>query len=349
MALPLPTSPQEGVQPVQATAQAAQEGDRFLPLDGWRGLSILFVLACHLLPLGPKSLRLNEAAGIAGMSLFFPLSGFLITTILLRKPEVRNFLIRRLCRILPLAWGYVFIVFLVLGASREAWIAHLLFTSNYQESTQVYANAHLWSLCVEVQFYLAVAVLVAIAGRRGLYVLPLFSLAVTGMRIWAGATSSGHTHLRVDEILVGACLALALRKDAGWLGRAVQWPLRHVNPLVFVALWPLTCWPLFEPAMYLRPYLAGLMIGSTLAQPEAWLSRRLVNPVLSYLSQISYALYVLHPITAHGWMSTGSPLVRYLLKRPVSFALTFGLAHLSTFQWEARWNRLGRRWTSGQA
>ncbi|MGB1648440.1 MAG: acyltransferase family protein [Cycloclasticus sp.] len=48
----------------------------FHVLDGWRGLSILFVLATHLLPMGPKVLRLNETSGPIGMALFFTLSGF---------------------------------------------------------------------------------------------------------------------------------------------------------------------------------------------------------------------------------------------------------------------------------
>jgi peptidoglycan/LPS O-acetylase OafA/YrhL len=46
-------------------------------MDGWRGLSILFVLATHLLPLGPKVLRLNETFGPIGMALFFYTVGIL--------------------------------------------------------------------------------------------------------------------------------------------------------------------------------------------------------------------------------------------------------------------------------
>src|SRR5689334_16088961 len=72
-------------------------------LDGWRGISILCVLATHMLPLGPYGWG-NAFVGIAGMSLFFTLSGFLITSTLLEKDDVRSFFIRRACRILPLAF-----------------------------------------------------------------------------------------------------------------------------------------------------------------------------------------------------------------------------------------------------
>jgi peptidoglycan/LPS O-acetylase OafA/YrhL len=56
-------------------------------LDGLRAISILLVLAAHMLPLGPKVLRLNETAGPMGMSLFFALSGFLITSGLRENAE----------------------------------------------------------------------------------------------------------------------------------------------------------------------------------------------------------------------------------------------------------------------
>lgn len=62
-------------------------------LDGWRGISILIVLASYMLPLGRKHLRANGAAGVFGMILFFALSGFLITSTMIHDPSVRNFLI----------------------------------------------------------------------------------------------------------------------------------------------------------------------------------------------------------------------------------------------------------------
>ena len=85
--------------------------DRLPVLDGLRAISILLVLAAHMLPLGPKVLRLNETAGPMGMSLFFALSGFLIVSGLRHNADVPEFLIKRLSKILPLAYGYTFLVF----------------------------------------------------------------------------------------------------------------------------------------------------------------------------------------------------------------------------------------------
>ncbi|RZA12642.1 MAG: acyltransferase, partial [Proteobacteria bacterium] len=68
-----------------APVKADKPVNRLEILDGWRGLSILFVMASHMLPLGPKVWELNVAAGSIGMSLFFTLSGFLITSTLQRN------------------------------------------------------------------------------------------------------------------------------------------------------------------------------------------------------------------------------------------------------------------------
>ena len=68
--------------------RAVGSSARLSVLDGLRGISILLVLGSHTVPLGPKLLRLNDAAGAMGMSLFFALSGFLITSTLLHNADL---------------------------------------------------------------------------------------------------------------------------------------------------------------------------------------------------------------------------------------------------------------------
>jgi peptidoglycan/LPS O-acetylase OafA/YrhL len=98
------------------------------------------------------------------------------------------------------------------------------------------------------------------------------------------------------------------------------------------------------PLQYFRPYATGVLLLASLhygaVHPETLLASR----PMRYIATISYALYVIHPATAHGWMSQGSSTTKYLLKRPISFALTFVLAHISTFYWESRWQSAARRW-----
>lgn len=327
------------VMPQRSDAPAGAGHQRLAQLDGWRGISIACVLASHLLPLGPKAWQLNEAAGLLGMNLFFTLSGFLIVSFLLKKPDVRSFAYRRLFRIVPLAWLYLIVVLTALHAPFDAWRANLLFSANYEDGSLGYITGHMWSLCVEIHFYVLVGVLVKVFGVRGLWVLPPLMLAITCTRIAFEAPVNIRTHLRMDDVLAGACLALVAHSARGLTWRA----LGRINPFIYAALLCACSLPAFDAGLYVRPYLAGLLVGSTLAQPEAFLSRHLINPVLAYLAKISYAVYVIHPAAAHGWLSEGPKLTMYLFKRPLTFLITFGLAHLSTKYYEEKWIALGRR------
>ena len=95
---------------------------------------------------------------------------------------------------------------------------------------------------------------------------------------------------------------------------------------------------------YLRPYATGLFLAVILCHKDTLVANLLVTRPMRYIATISYALYVIHPLTVHGWFNQGTVFERYLLKRPISFFLTFAAAHLSTFYWESYWMRTGRNW-----
>ena len=303
-------------------------------LDGLRAISILLVLACHLLPLGPKTWETNATAGAMGMSLFFALSGFLITSGLIRNPNAYEFLARRLAKILPLAYLYTAIVFLGFTFNPKALLWSDLFLVNYlQEYSIVGWNGHLWSLCVEIHFYLAIAFAVFVIGPRALWLVFPACLAVTLMRINAGETFPAATHLRVDDILSGACVALLV-------GYNTKLKAIRVPPEAMVAgalLLAILSSPFSSWLQYGRPYATGLLLLASLnygmTHPQTVLGSRPAR----YIATISYALYVVHPATAQGWLGEGGAVVKYLLKRPLSFALSFAIAHCSTFYWERPW------------
>jgi peptidoglycan/LPS O-acetylase OafA/YrhL len=325
-------------------AATASSGRSHIPqLDGWRGLSIVLVLMTHLLPLGPAWLKLNTSAGLIGMGMFFTLSGYLITSFLLERPDVKAFLIRRVLRIVPLAWTVLLLTApLSSPFSPGHLLTRLLFAQNYVYSAITPYDSHYWSLGVEMHFYAGVALIVAVAGRRGLFLLPWLCLAVTATRVWLNAPVSINTHLRVDEILAGASLAL-LR--TGHLPRRLAAPMRVVPPWAWLLLLAASSHGAFGPLQFARPYFGALLIGSSLYQQEHWLSRFLVHPVLSYLATVSFALYVIHGPLRAGWFAEGGRVTRYLIKRPLTLLLTFALAHLSTFYFESRWIALARRLT----
>ena len=293
-----------------------------------------------MLPVGPKSWQLNDATGGMGMSLFFALSGFLIVSLLLAETTVPEFLVRRLARILPLAYAYAFVVFVVFtfDPSRMFWTDTFLINYVNPPQNLISINAHYWSLCVEMQFYGCTALVVLVIGRKGLWLVFPACLAVTLLRYADGAPVDIRTHHRVDEILAGACVAMLYRPD--W---AKHKNLAMVAILPIAVLWFLSADWFLDSLGYLRPYFSAALLAAALCLEDSLVGRLLTSKPLGYIATISYALYIIHPATIHGWWNDGSPLVRYLVKRPISFAVLFSLAHFSTFYWEKYWQDVARR------
>ncbi|TCD06484.1 acyltransferase [Erythrobacteraceae bacterium CFH 75059] len=333
---------------VPATAPAiGGGGERLAVLDGWRALSILLVIAAHWLPLDPFLQGANAAAGAGGMALFFTLSGFLITGFMIKRPEPRAFLIRRVLRIVPLAWLAVAILFMAAwvqdspAATPQHLVANLLFFGNLPPARLFPGGEHLWSLAVEMHFYGGIALLVAVGGRRSLFVLPLLAAAVTGARIAAGETISIVTWHRVDEILAGAVLALVCY---GLLGDAARRALAAVPFWAAVVAAVLCVWFIETPLAYARPYAVALLVGVTLLRVPRWLGPVLTSAPAAYIAQISYALYVFHLMLGATWLGSGDTLEKYL-KRPLLALATWAAAHLSTFHFEQRFTDWARQIT----
>lgn len=275
------------------------------------------------------------------MALFFTLSGFLITRLLLRDPHVGRFLIRRLFRIAPLAWLAMAILAIATRADPLTIVDNFAFTANLPPARLMKGGQPLWSLCIEVQFYLGVAMLVALLRRRGLFLLPLLALAVTGARVAVGETYSIVTWHRVDEILVGATLALLLHARAA---SKAQWtPPRWASPVLFVALLA-SAHPEVGSVGYLRPYFAVATVGSSLLVAPDWLTRLWTSRLARYIAETSYALYVIHGMLTATWLGglDADKLEKYA-RRPLLIAATFLLAHLSTFHYERIWMMVGKR------
>jgi peptidoglycan/LPS O-acetylase OafA/YrhL len=332
------TAFEAGPRPEQATVKAP--GKRIPVLDGWRATSILLVLGAHLLPLGPKVLALNDTAGAMGMALFFTLSGFLIVQFLAAGAPLGNFVMKRLARIVPLSWAAMTALVLWHQYDAATVARNFLFVANLPPVSLMHGGEHLWSLCVEMQFYLTVATLVLLFGRRGLYLVPVLALAVTALRIAAGEYISIVTWHRVDEILAGGTIALAY---SGWLGDRPAELLKRLPVWPFAIALVVISNPYSGPLQYLRPYGAALLVGVSLSGAPAFLHRILVSRPMAYVAEVSYALYVIHGVLSATWLGTGDRLEKYL-KRPLLFGLTFLLAHVSTRYYEQPITRRVRDW-----
>jgi len=156
-----------------------QRAGKIRSLNGWRALAIGMVMVYHCIytkgfPLEkiPYWGRFLFDQGILGVRIFFVISGFLITYLLLKEGNktnavsLRNFYIRRCLRIMPLYFSYLGILacLSILGLysdSFNSWFGALTFTRNIF-GTGGSATGHYWSLAIEEQFYLVWPVLIAL-------------------------------------------------------------------------------------------------------------------------------------------------------------------------------------------
>jgi len=315
---------------------------RLSVLDGWRGLSILAVLAVHLLPL-KYVLRADYFFATSGMAVFFCLSGYLITASLDSGLRTRAFWARRLAKVLPLAWLYLLLVVAIERPPLDKALYNFTFVANLDRSQLTVAGEHLWSLDLEVQFYVAIGLLWALLKRRSLWVIAVAYVLLLVRRHVTQIQADSHTLDRMDEILAGALLY-------GWT-HSTRWQDK-VRQALSVPLWMpilaflLACSLQFLPLNTFRSLFCAWMIGASLQQSMAerpiaiiqWLDQKW----LKYCASISYALYIVHPILGHHtWLGSGELVERYA-KRPLLLLAAFALAHLATRYlepWALRWAR----------
>lgn len=318
---------------------------RFAVLDGWRALSILAVLAGHWLPLGPSEWQMNAAVAASGMALFFCLSGFLITHFLLKDDRVFPFVVKRLSRIVPLSWMAVLVLIVTWGSDWRSALANLLFFANSPSAHLLPGGHHLWSLCVEMQFYAFMALLIGVGGRRTLNLLPIFCILITALRVVDGEVISIVTWHRVDEILVGGCVALWWHRKAREDSTAAQSGVRAWLPIVALIGLVVSANPHTEELGYLRPYFAAFAVGSSLIAFPAFFQAWFTSAGARYIASISYALYVVHGVLTETWLGGAQSdiLQRYILRPPLA-AATWFLAHLSTRFFEEPLNKAARNY-----
>ncbi len=229
----------------------ASPGPRYYPaLDGLRGLAVILIVLFHGFVFAPetlaeKSLHTVTRAGWIGVDLFFVLSGFLITGILLEsrgaRRYFRNFYARRVLRIFPLYYLVLivfFFVFVPLEGNYETFhgwgllqIAEIqrwfwTFGFNLHVAFQGFPRAthlnHFWSLAVEEQFYAVWPLAVMFLKRDRLRVMCVGMLAGSfTLRILLTLPGGGHeqimasTATRLDGLVMGALLAMAAAESGG--------------------------------------------------------------------------------------------------------------------------------------
>jgi peptidoglycan/LPS O-acetylase OafA/YrhL len=302
-------------------------------LDGLRGLAILMVLFHHATPESPSTTLIGRVSkllaeyGTVGVDLFFVLSGFLITGILLQAKGgphyFRTFYARRSLRIFPLYYG-VLLVSLVLvpliwpmtspGAQRihhdQAWL--WLYTSNIKGSLSAvdrpftagwYQFDHFWSLAVEEQFYLVWPVLILIMSRRAMVgVCAVLMAGALALRWWlyqkGDQTNAFYslTPCRIDELAIGGLLALLGREriDAAQL-RRIAAGVFIVCGAVLVLIWKTDVRAMVIGGTLLAFFFAALIVLVVCGGPMDFVRRAFNFYPMRVIGKYSYAMYVLHP------------------------------------------------------
>lgn len=261
-------------------------------LDQLRGIAVLLVVIGHSLPGWPV---LRPGVGVV---IFFALSGFLITRLLIeRPPDLRRFYSRRARRLLPalpLALAVCALASMVNGSPIvRPLIGALTYTLNYSRVGEDYGGfTHLWSLAIEEHFYLAWPLLLGALSRRWVVWLSVAACVAIGVaRMVEGGSEYAYnaTHLRVDAILAGALLALVATKVPPRWAVVASWAVVAVCGMRFLQL-DVTRWGLTIAA------LASVVLVRDALE---WQVRR---PNLERIGRISYGIYLFHwPIAMVTW------------------------------------------------
>ena len=318
---------------------------RIPQLDAVRGVAILAVML-HNSGTFPRLF----AQGWMGVDLFFVLSGFLITGILVDTKQsdryFKNFYVRRCLRIWPLYYSALFFMLVlvpflrpseastVFAARSSPWWAYPLFLQNFLVPTPTLATGLLgvtWSLAVEEQFYLVWPWVVRYCSYSQVRRIAIAVICISpALRFYL---SLHHVNIysnpfcRLDALMAGALLAVAIRSESflpsnfltrAWLVLFVAAPLA-LTTAIFGARW--IAFSLTAMASVSFVYLA-------LFSSQKWLKVVLKNRFLIYTGVISYGLYLLHKIPFD--LAKAFHLDRHpLLTLPLAIIASYALATLS--------------------
>jgi len=346
---------------------------RIPSLDGLRAISILFVIIGHasatLPPLQGAAetlvhgLTLIAGNGEMGVTVFFVLSGFLITTLLLKELRktgglsIKAFYIRRAFRIWPAFYLMVAVV-VFLGVTKaipltagEVASASLFYWNYYPHGATGFLG-HTWSLAVEEQFYFVWPLLLKFlgAGRAAWFATGVIVVepAVRVANYWLAPSMRSHIgimgHTRADSLMMGALAALLYGKPdfERFMGRLFAWHLPLAGGCFLLFANPiLEVWArggyLLPVGFLLQTCLITLIMLWAIQNPDRWFGRVLNSRLAVHVGLISYSLYLWQQMFLNVDNKTFSGIF------PLNLVVTFAVAECSYWFVERKFLAMRKR------
>lgn len=303
----------------QQTANSAAPAKRIDGLDGLRAVSILFVLIGHGAHTAgaPPLMQVFGEIGIVGVELFFTISGFIITHLLLRERaragqvDLRRFWIRRALRIVPPFAAAAIGIALAAANGIIVWhwpsfIGAVTLTKDTPLLPGDWFFGHIWSLSLEEQFYLLWPLVFALAldMRRTMFALTgivLGSVVVTPLTLWLAKPLQNIVPY-VPHLAAGCLLAMALQapREPPWLRGYRALPARGAALAVLALASVTVAWLrgrdlqdlTWVPLYALLVPITAMLIIVEIARPDGRLRTLLGLPMLRWFGGISYSLYL---------------------------------------------------------
>ena len=350
----------------------------FKGLNGIRAIAAVGVMLAHILgDLGQFGLKkLPSSLNIAslGVTMFFTLSGFLITYLLLKEKaaneknqiNVSNFYIRRILRIWPLYFLYVFLCLLTYWYFSIDFDSKMLFFYFFLlanvpliiEQTLPFIG-HLWSVAVEEQFYLFWPWFSKIDTKKLLFYTLLLTFSLILLKDVSYVLSSKFalklplitlTTTRFYCMLIGCIAAILFVQNSVWINRLT-------NKYVAIAAWLILFLAIINKfqissALIDHEILSIVTVIVILTQiTETNKIVNLDNHVLGFFGKISYGIYIYHPILIFltiqflGEFQQDS-IINYVLVFTLIFGSTILLSYLSFHFFENKFIRMKDRFSS---
>jgi peptidoglycan/LPS O-acetylase OafA/YrhL len=296
---------------------------RLPQLDGLRAVAILLLVGLHLgftlsMPLRTREI-LAPILGNAPVTLFFVLSGYLITTLLVREQQLtgsirlRTFAARRALRIFPAYLVYMGLAAILiavgkLDSSWRHWFLATVYLWDYVPAT-VRWFGHTWSLAVEEQFYLVWPATLLLLRTRWAVRLALAIVVLEPFIRWFTwhnwpqdqARFNFMAHENLDAVLAGAALAMLPVALPGGYRAFTKVAVRLRLELVGLALYLFAApYLIYADSRLYDRYLAGslfaisgaLAVHGLVERPHGLAARALASPAMRHLGALSYSLYL---------------------------------------------------------